>query len=500
MVLKTPLIVPKSSIFISASSIHRQGGNTTESCVAFLCKSGYLPGCSLIQFFHITATQHEVVKFPTCEDRESSRVSGSSEDNLDERSVKDGFWALKERTIAEKRLLRKLNTRFLPSIILIYIMNYIDSAPSGDPDVSLDIQYDTTVAILYTSYSAAQIPPSFYIRLCIVWEVMSALTGLREALAASSLVVYFGFPEAAFFPGAIYLLPWWYTRKLAFRTSILYSGDMSSNAFGSLIAVGILGNMEGKRGIRGWRWQVYLSGAMTVAFGFFSLWSLPDYPYNTRWITPEERQLAQAWLAEDIGDADEDLAQDFMRKGLKMAIKDLKRLGYSTTITLLLAAPPWIWAAIVCCLIPYMLIKLESVSSTFAWWCVIIGYTMYIRGRNIHHCPPLLALFLKASGHTGFILNPVRESNTFLCPPAKRAAAIGIHGFVCLESKKVPEYGSMEIDIAIFAFNTCLAFVMRCILKNKNRKLDVDETVRLGAISGTVDNAIEVRGVAFNMT
>lgn len=34
-----------------------------------------------------------------------------------------------ERTLAERKLVRKLDYRILPTIILIYIMNYIDVGP-----------------------------------------------------------------------------------------------------------------------------------------------------------------------------------------------------------------------------------------------------------------------------------------------------------------------------------------------------------------------------------
>lgn len=54
-----------------------------------------------------------------------------------------------------------------------------------------------------------------------------------------------------------------YTRKeLSLRTSILYCGNLISNAFGNLIAAGVLDNMQGKLGHAAWRWFVpffYLS-------------------------------------------------------------------------------------------------------------------------------------------------------------------------------------------------------------------------------------------------
>lgn len=64
-----------------------------------------------------------------------------------------------------------------------------------------------------------------------------------------------------------------HSQELAFRSAILYGGLLISNAFGSvscisllaicgtrflqLMAAGILSGMEGKRGIRGWRWCAY---------------------------------------------------------------------------------------------------------------------------------------------------------------------------------------------------------------------------------------------------
>ncbi|KAG6827460.1 hypothetical protein H0H92_011699 [Tricholoma furcatifolium] len=45
-------------------------------------------------------------------------------------------------------------------------------------------------------------------------------------------------------------------------------------------------------------------------------------PNNTRWLSGSERQLAQARMAEDAGEADEDNAEDSPLQGLKMALRD----------------------------------------------------------------------------------------------------------------------------------------------------------------------------------
>ena len=68
---------------------------------------------------------------------------------------------------------------------------------------------------------------------------------------------FLGFVEAAFFPGAYFLLSKWYKRsELGLRIALLYCGNIISNAFGSLMASGILSGMNGKLGHAAWRWAL----------------------------------------------------------------------------------------------------------------------------------------------------------------------------------------------------------------------------------------------------
>lgn len=105
----------------------------------------------------------------------------------------------------------------------------------------------------------------------VLWGVLSILTGQGPTLFSplsshvfvgtthnftGALITRFllGFVEASFFPGALFLLSKWYTRsELGLRTAIFSSGVLISNAFGSLIASGILGGMQGKLGFAAWR-------------------------------------------------------------------------------------------------------------------------------------------------------------------------------------------------------------------------------------------------------
>jgi MFS family permease len=105
--------------------------------------------------------------------------------------------------------------------------------------------------------------------------------------------------EAAFFPGALFLLSKWYKREeLGLRTAILYCGNLSSNAFGGLIAAGILDGMQGKLGHAAWRWLFFIEGAITMAVAIMAIFILPDFPNTTKWLSPMERRLAEVRMAE----------------------------------------------------------------------------------------------------------------------------------------------------------------------------------------------------------
>ncbi|TFK51136.1 MFS general substrate transporter [Heliocybe sulcata] len=459
-----------------------------------------------------------------------------------------------ERKAAEARIKRMLDMRLMPMTILIFLMNYIDAFTSArlqgmQTDLGLtDIQYETVIAILYASYVPAQIPsnmiinkvprPSLYIGICIIlWGLTSALTGVTHNFAGILCCrVFIGLPEAAFYPGSMYLLSRWYTRKeLSFRGAILYGGLLISNAFGSLIAAGILEGLNGARGIAAWRWLFYIEGSITICVGFLAMWALPDYPHNTRWMTPSERRLAQVRLAEDAGEADEDSASESAWHGLRLALRDPKvyilalmtcsqllglsfvnffptltqTLGFNNTISLLLAAPPWILATIVTCVIAW---NADRTGERYfhinaPWWGVIVGYiiglsTMSTGGRYV-------CMFLMASGYAGFALTLVWVSNAIPRPPAKRSVAMGIvNGFGNMgnligsfvwKASWGPEYHpAMIISLASLAFASFLAFIVRCMLIRDNKALEAEMMEKMDeGEKERIADAARLEGITF---
>lgn len=182
----------------------------------------------------------------------------------------------------EKKLVRKLDLRILPIIVLLYVLNYLDrnsitaARDNGlTDDLNLtDRQYETCLSILYIGYILLQIPsnmilsycgrPRIYLPVCVAaWGVVSALSAVCNNFHELVVVrLFLGVVEAAFFPGAMFVLSKWYKRsELSSRMALLYGGSILSNAVSGLISAGVVGGMEGKGGIRAWRWLFILEGS-----------------------------------------------------------------------------------------------------------------------------------------------------------------------------------------------------------------------------------------------
>ena len=161
----------------------------------------------------------------------------------------------------------------------------------------------------------------------VIWGVISTATAGAHSMGGIFAIRFFlGFIEAAYFPGCLYFLSSWYTRKeLGFRTAILYSGSLISGAFSGLIAAGVLGGMDHALGLRAWRWLFIIEGAITIVIATAAYFVLPNLPRTTSWLSEEERQLAAWRLDEDIGEDDWVSSEDqSLGYGFVLAIKDVK--------------------------------------------------------------------------------------------------------------------------------------------------------------------------------
>ena len=194
--------------------------------------------------------------------------------------------------------------------------NAIANARLNDLEDDLGLvgsQYNTCISILYVGYLFAQIPsnmlmssqkvrPSVYMGFCMIaWAAVASFTAMVKNYAGLVVVRFFlGIVEAPFYPGALYILSLFYTRKeIATRVSILYAGNIFAVSFAGLIAAATFSTLDDKHGMHGWQWLFIIEGVVTFGVAIVAIFLLPDMPLTTRWLTEEQRQLAHDRIQRD---------------------------------------------------------------------------------------------------------------------------------------------------------------------------------------------------------
>ncbi|KAI1822178.1 major facilitator superfamily domain-containing protein [Xylaria intraflava] len=449
----------------------------------------------------------------------------------------------------EKRLVRKIDWRLLPMIIIMYILNYIDrnniaaAKLSGLPqDLNLQgNQFQTAVSILFVGYLLMQVPsnlylnkiglPGLYLPLCMaLWGVISASTAAVKNYGGLLAVRFFlGFVEAVYFPGCLYYLSCWYTRKeLGLRTALLYSGALISGAFSGLIAAGVNANLTGARGLNAWQWLFIIEGVITVGVALISIPILPNFPRTTSWLSEEEKALATWRLEADVGEDDWVAEEQSMWIGAKLAFSDAKTyvllfllcgivssggvtnflpsvvatLNYGNIETLLLTSPPY-----VLCVITSALNAWHADRTGERFWHITLSLCVALAGFIIAAAttatgPRYFAILIMVPGvYGGFVVALAWISNSMPRPPAKRAAALA---FINAVSNATSIYVSylyqdwMEPRYTIaFAVNSgtivlaiVSALILRIMLVRLNKKLDQGIHV---------EGAINAGGFRFNV-
>ncbi|KAL0062051.1 hypothetical protein AAF712_011129 [Marasmius tenuissimus] len=242
----------------------------------------------------------------------------------------------------EKRLVRKVDKRIVPTIWVLYTLSYLDRANIGNAKVGgmeqqlnlTSTQYSVILLLFFVSYVLFEVPanmlltrvrPSLYLSvLCFLWGGVAACLAAGnswQSLAGIRFVL--GVVEAGFAPGVAFYLSSWYKRhELAKRFSIYYTATAVSGAFSGLLAGVITDRLKFARGIHGWQWLLLIEGVGSCFVALFTWKILPDWPSTTKWLTPEERFVAIRRLELDgIGNTQAGAAPSHS-ESLMMALKD----------------------------------------------------------------------------------------------------------------------------------------------------------------------------------
>ncbi|KAG7445923.1 MFS general substrate transporter [Guyanagaster necrorhizus] len=501
-------------------------------------------------------------------DTKDSKITGGDSDVAERRAQQ---WTEAE----ERRLVRKIDFRCMPALVILFILNFIVRGNLANArlkglqsDLHLnDTQYATTLSVLFAGYIFMQVPSNlvmntipyprlFISAVVILWGGISALTSLCHDF--SHLVVcrfFLGFVEAAFYPASVYYLSRWYTRKeIGFRIAFLNAGNMLAQGLGGLLAAGILGGMEGTRGIRGWRWLFIIEGTITVAFGCLIPFVLADYPSTTKSLSERERLIAQGRLVKDVGIVDnpdeEERSGSGVFHGLLQAITDVKvwglafmyftyimglsfsqylptitaTLGFSTTITLLLTFPPWAFATLFALANSWHSDRTGEKFGHIAlsYGFALLGYIVALSAKTV--AGRYVSLFGMCMGFSGkynspssvrIVTDPFFEGGIILLgwistsiprPPVKRAASIAfVNGFANIgqiptsylwPSKWGSKYWqSFTTEICLLVLSLSIGFVYRQYLISLNKKIEKGEAEAFDASAKVIEQSADLVNV-----
>ncbi|KAG1719831.1 major facilitator superfamily domain-containing protein [Suillus lakei] len=281
-------------------------------------------------------------------------------------------------------------------------------------------QYATTLSILYVGFIIMQLPGMGY------------NIGINSYTGVVVARLFLGFTEASFFPGVAFPLSRWYKRdEVALRLALVSCGSFLSSAFGSLFASAILHGMQDKLG----------QGGITILVAICAMFILPDFPHNTRWLTPEERALAISCLAEDSYGKIDELGKRTTMQGLWDAVSDWKAVGqsffiyfptlcatvgYDTTVTFPLCASPWVFAGMVAFALTWYSDKKQRCSKYIVVSNALGALSFIMSIFTMSKAARYISLFLMAQVLAGYLVLWGWISNTFFREPAKRAVAVAL--------------------------------------------------------------------------
>ncbi|KAH7227416.1 major facilitator superfamily domain-containing protein [Fusarium oxysporum] len=436
-----------------------------------------------------------------------------------------------EYNVLGRRATLKMDLIIMPILVTMYILNYLDrqniasaKLANIEEDLHLSpVDYQTAVSILFCSYILFQVPsnmivgrikwPGIYICASMVlWGAISAIMASVHNFAGLIVArIFLGVVEAVFFPGALYFLSMFYNRKqFALRTAILYSGSQLGNAFGTLLAIGVL-KLDGDHGIAGWRWLFLIEGVATSGLGILFAFILPNSNKKIITLSALECEWVQYNFASDQGQSD-DTHEITPFAGFMMAVKDPKTwlfvgilyctyivgavanffpsvvsgLGYSRNLTYVLTAPPFLLCVIAMLINGFHSDRVQERSFHIIGPLTVTAVANVIAVSTTNTAARYVAMMLlPASFYASSIATLSWITGTLAQPTAKRASAIALINAICNTPNiwcsylyyGPPRYlTAFIVNLAATVLAIVFVFATRIYLRRQNEKLEAGKS------------------------
>ncbi|KEF62002.1 uncharacterized protein A1O9_03574 [Exophiala aquamarina CBS 119918] len=376
-----------------------------------------------------------------------------------------------QMTALNKRVVKKIDWRLMPCITLMFLMNYLDRINVSNArlaglqeDLNMtDTVWSAGISTFYVGYLLGQLPGNLWLAKAnpskflpttmLAWSIATICMPAMKSGAGFCIVRFvIGFCEAPFFPGITLITSSWYNKEEnPTRMAIWHAGNTISNIISGFLAAGILEHMDHVANLHAWQWFFLIEGIASILVAVAAFFILPDWPHNTKFLTEEEKEMAQYRVLVSNGGIDEGIGGTW--DGVKEAVRDpftwlfcgmhfalvtaqsfkdffpsiLKTFGFSKTATYLVQAPPYAIAYAAAC-------GLAWTSGRYQESCYHIivpiaasaaGVVMLIASLNVG--VRYFGIILLISGtYSGLNLQLSWETTLVPAPKSKKAALIAI--------------------------------------------------------------------------
>ena len=214
----------------------------------------------------------------------------------------------------ERATLRKVTSRLLPFLLLLYVVAWLDRVNIGFAALQMnrDLGFSAAVygfgaGVFFVGYALFEIPSNLLLvrlgarrwiaRIMLTWGALSIAMMFVEGPATFyALRFLLGVAEAGFLPGIIYYLGNWFpSAERARAVSWFMLAIPLSTVVGAPLA-GVILSINGWQGLAGWQWLFLLEGVPAVLLGLVVFWYLTDSPEQAHWLKPAEREWLSAHM------------------------------------------------------------------------------------------------------------------------------------------------------------------------------------------------------------
>ena len=213
-------------------------------------------------------------------------------------------------------ILRRAAFRLVPLILAMYIASFLNRVNAGFAALTMNHDlgfspevYGWGVGAFFWGYLLFEVPSNLIMekvgarlwlsRIMLTWALVSMANAFVQGPVSFFTVRFvLGLAEAGFYPGILLYFTYWFPAATRARILALFCmGIPISNIIGSPVSSWLLGMETG--GLHGWQWMYLLEGIPTLLLGFVVLWGLPDSPAKATWLSPREKEIVLARLAQD---------------------------------------------------------------------------------------------------------------------------------------------------------------------------------------------------------